>query len=80
MNPQGNLGPSELDQLFQPFAQMGNRCVGGTGLGLAIVRRVVGAMNGKTRVRSDPKRCSPLWFEVELPVGAVGRGATSEGP
>ncbi len=57
---------SHLPKLFQPFERLDAmaRGIPGTGLGLATVKRLVEAMGGEVRVRSQPGEGS--CFSVEL--------------
>jgi PAS domain S-box-containing protein len=49
----------------------------GTGLGLLITRRLVGLMNGKILVSSEPNKGTT--FTVKIPVTAVGSGSLGAG-
>ena len=61
------MSPEALADLFQPFHQViGKESArpGGTGLGLAISQRIVMAMGGEIRVRSQPGAGSVFTFEL----------------
>jgi signal transduction histidine kinase len=65
------IAADQLDAVFRPFEQVGDRSrhVGGTGLGLSITRQIVEIMGGTIRVESTPGQGSR--FMVEAPVGLV---------
>jgi signal transduction histidine kinase len=63
------ISPEQLDQLFQPFAQLHTgmaRQYGGSGLGLAIAQRLCQLLGGRLSVTSAPGAGST--FSVHLPV------------
>ncbi len=63
--------PSEaLEQIFDPFHQIGDQHVQaqGTGLGLAISRQIVEKMGSRLQVKSTPGRGSAFWFEIKVSV------------
>ncbi len=64
------IPPSELERVFQPFAQADpstTRQFGGTGLGLTIASSLVGMMGGRIWVQSQPGQGSTFCFTVRLP-------------
>ena len=64
------ISPPQLEQIFQPFEQVGDvqRRGTGTGLGLTISRQLVEMMGGKLQVSSKLGRGSTFWFEATFPV------------
>ncbi|WP_322100161.1 ATP-binding protein [Geminicoccus harenae] len=67
--------------LFEPFTQADSstaRHYGGSGLGLAICKRLVGAMNGRIGVVSQPGEGSTFWFELPLTLGRSSAGTIRE--
>ncbi|MEZ5584469.1 MAG: ATP-binding protein, partial [Candidatus Competibacteraceae bacterium] len=64
------IPPDQLEQIFQPFMQVGNtrKHAEGAGLGLNISRQIVALMGGQLHVESRVGRGSRFWFEVSLPV------------
>ena len=67
------MSSDQLEQIFQPFEQVGDRekQAEGTGLGLAISREIVEVMGGELRVESQLGQGSRFWFEVSLLVVEV---------
>ena len=63
------LKAADLDKIFQPFEQVGDRQsrAQGTGLGLAISQQLVQAMGGQIEVESQLNEGSRFWFEVGFP-------------
>lgn len=60
------LSAAQIEQLFQPFAQLSAQdASGGSGLGLAISRELVQRMQGSLAVCSTPGHGST--FTIELP-------------
>jgi signal transduction histidine kinase/DNA-binding response OmpR family regulator len=64
------MHPEQLNDLFQPFGQVGDAQSrsAGTGLGLAISRELVRLMGGDITVTSQPGQGSQFSFELLLPV------------
>jgi signal transduction histidine kinase/CheY-like chemotaxis protein len=57
----------QMQKIFLPFEQVGNRRSEGTGLGLAISKTLVEMMGGQLKVKSQPEQGSTFWFSLELP-------------
>jgi PAS domain S-box-containing protein len=73
------IAAEQLANVFEPFTQLVETGVvrEGAGLGLAITKRLVGLMQGRLEVGSEPGRGST--FAVELPLPAVAdRAVCSE--
>lgn len=60
------IAAEHLDDIFQPFEQLGpeGRRGGGMGLGLTISRELVQLMGGVICIQSTPGAGSVFWFEV----------------
>lgn len=64
------IAAKDLEKLFRPFEQVGDRHrqVEGTGLGLTISQQIIQLMGGQIRVKSQLEVGSEFSFEVELPL------------
>ncbi|MGI0486184.1 cache domain-containing protein [Pantanalinema rosaneae CENA516] len=62
------INPAQLDTIFLPFEQLGDRQqqAEGTGLGLAISQRIVQLMGATLKVKSYPGEGSMFWLDVEF--------------
>jgi CheY-like chemotaxis protein len=63
----------QMEQIFEPFEQVGEgrRRPEGTGLGLTISRQLVELMDGQLQVTSELGQGSTFWFEAAFPVVKV---------
>lgn len=63
------ITPEQLQKIFQPFEQVGDkeRMSEGTGLGLAISQQIVQLVDSQLHVESVAGKGSTFWFEVDLP-------------
>ncbi|MBP0030772.1 ATP-binding protein [Roseofilum sp. Guam] len=63
------MKPEQLETIFQPFEQVGDRQkqTEGTGLGLSISQQIVELMGSRLQVKSELGRGSTFWFEMEIP-------------
>ncbi len=70
--------PADLERIFRPFEQVGNRHRGGgcSGLGLAIVRRIVEVHGGRIRAESAPGRGMRILLVLPA-AGGRGDGGTA---
>jgi signal transduction histidine kinase/DNA-binding response OmpR family regulator len=63
------MSPDEMEQLFQPFTQVGSSpVIEGTGLGLSISQRLAEAMGSTIQVQSTFGQGSIFWLDVTLEV------------
>ncbi|MEM1292931.1 MAG: PhnD/SsuA/transferrin family substrate-binding protein [Cyanobacteria bacterium P01_H01_bin.162] len=62
------MTPEQLEKIFQPFEQVGDRQkqAEGTGLGLAISQKIVTLMGSQLQVESTAGQGSTFWFEVTV--------------
>jgi signal transduction histidine kinase len=62
------IATKELDQIFQPFLQVGDKNLRaeGTGLGLSITKKLVEIMGGKLHVNSTLGKGSAFWMTLDL--------------
>ncbi len=63
------MTPEQLNNIFQPFEQVGDikKQAEGTGLGLAISLKILSLMNSEIKVESEIDKGSNFWFELDLP-------------
>jgi signal transduction histidine kinase len=63
------MTPEQLERIFLPFEQVGDRSrrAEGTGLGLAITKKIVQMMGGKLQVKSVLGVGSSFWLDLEIP-------------
>ncbi|HEY9709486.1 MAG TPA: ATP-binding protein, partial [Oculatellaceae cyanobacterium] len=63
------IAPEQLEEIFLPFQQVGekSRKTEGTGLGLSISRQLVQMMGGELKVKSTLGQRSIFWFDLDLP-------------
>jgi len=71
------IDPVYLEEIFQPFRQVGDPAhrSEGTGLGLAISQHLVQLMGGQLQVTSQLGQGSQFWFDIELPIVAEAHTA-----
>ncbi|MDY6896818.1 MAG: CHASE2 domain-containing protein, partial [Cyanobacteriota bacterium] len=64
------MTPEQLNQIFLPFEQVGNKNkqTEGTGLGLAISRKITELMGSEIKVESNLGSGSKFWFDADLEV------------
>ncbi|NEQ67366.1 MAG: response regulator [Symploca sp. SIO2D2] len=62
------IAAEELDKIFEPFEQVGDktRKAEGTGLGLTITKKIVALMGSKLQLKSTVEVGSRFWFDLEL--------------
>ena len=61
------IDEKDLERIFIPFERIGaeKSNVEGTGLGLAVVKQLVDLMGGKVGVKSEPRKGSTFWIELQ---------------
>jgi len=64
------MTPDQLERIFLPFEQVGNRSKQseGTGLGLTISHQILEKMGGNLQVQSQLGVGSVFWFDLDLPL------------
>lgn len=64
------MTPEQIQKIFLPFEQVGDRkrMTEGTGLGLSISQQIAQAMQSQIEVKSRPNQGSQFWLDVDLPV------------
>ncbi len=64
------IAPKEMENIFKPFEQVGERSrqVEGTGLGLAISTKIIQLLGSELQVESSLGEGSTFFFEAEFPV------------
>lgn len=63
------MTPAQIDTIFLPFEQVGDRDrqIEGTGLGLAISQQIIQIMGSTIQVDSNPGEGSRFWFDLNVP-------------
>lgn len=69
------MTPEQLEQIFMPFEQVGDRqrMIEGTGLGLAISQQIVQLMGSQIHVESTLGVGSSFWLDVDVAAAAEWR-------
>ena len=71
------LTADQVARLGEQFYRAGDRTAAGgdgVGLGLALVRDVLGALDSRLQIASEPGRGTTFWFELPLTAAPVARG------
>ncbi len=81
-DPGMGIPASDLEVIFQDFAQIGDirHKSSGTGLGLPICRHLVSLMGGQIKVESRVGKGSRFWFDIPLAQGAKEAGEQDLSP
>ncbi|MEY3866175.1 MAG: hypothetical protein RLZZ338_66 [Cyanobacteriota bacterium] len=68
------MNREQIDKIFLPFEQVGDRKYQGegTGLGLAISSKIIALMGGKIGVQSYPGQGSNFWVDLEVSPAKFG--------
>ncbi|HEC84548.1 MAG TPA: response regulator, partial [Thioploca sp.] len=63
------IAPDDLEQIFTPFTQVGDKTIqaDGTGLGLPITNKLIELMESQLHVESTLGKGSTFWFTLKLP-------------
>ncbi|MEA5465375.1 CHASE2 domain-containing protein [Leptothoe sp. PORK10 BA2] len=71
------IAEHQLERIFNPFEQVGNRQrkSEGTGLGLAISQQIVNLIGSQIQVRSTLGEGSLFWMDLEIPVLEYGHSS-----
>ncbi len=73
------MTPEQLEQIFLPFEQVGdkNKQTEGTGLGLAISHKITELMGSQINVESNLGSGSKFWFDADLNISQKNIGQRS---
>lgn len=76
------IAPADLEKIFMPLVQVGDRHLkkSGTGLGLAISKQLVEAMGSTLKVESELGEGTCFYFDIVLPVITVSQKIVSPEP
>lgn len=76
------LSPEQLEKIFLPFEQVGdrNKQAEGTGLSLSISQNIITLMESTLQVTSKLGQGSRFWFDVTLPEARDWAGANGSSP
>ncbi|MDY7013483.1 MAG: response regulator, partial [Cyanobacteriota bacterium] len=71
------IAPEQLDTIFLPFEQVGERGrkIEGAGLGLAITQKLAALMRSRVYVESAPGKGSIFWLDLEFPIASPQRSS-----
>lgn len=75
------MTPEQIDRIFLPFEQVGDRqrMAEGTGLGLAITHTIIKMMKSELSVESQPNHGSTFEFDITVPIATAWIKMQSEG-